>query len=492
MGIWKLLYILFGLNLALIGRLDGEAVAQGEIQILDSRVDIQFPDEVTFKLNARAPAAVESVFLTYGTNARSCQSGGSRQKVDFEPGSDVKAEWVWELKRSGSVPPGSRIWWIWTIEDADGNRFATERQELLVTDDRFSWRSLERDGLTVNWFSGDRAFAEQTLAAASDELARISAEIGVETSEPVQLWIYPTADDVREALVISADWTGAVAFPDYQIMIISLAPGQSEWAADVIPHELTHLVVGMITHNCRGGYLPVWLGEGLAVYSEEAIDEAAVERLETALQEQRLQPLRSLADGFSAYGSGAGMAYAQSGAVVRYLLGQYGPEQMDVLLSAVRDGLTIDRALEQVFGFDTDGLDAHWREAQGYAATPTSAAAASAANATPTAVPTLALVSPPVVSTPTATTASPTSTRQPSPTATETVITSEPSPTATSAAVAEIASATRYPESAPSPIVQPIGELSESDPSPLPWIAGIGLGVTAILAAGYFVLRKGE
>jgi hypothetical protein len=495
MSVDKLLSVLLVLFMLVIILLPGgTAAAQGEIEVSDNQAVLRFPDSVTFTIDVIAAAEVRDVFLTYGTNARSCQDGGSRQSIDFDPGTEVQAEWEWELKRSGSMPPGSVIWWTWTVEDTDGRTFTTERQELLVNDERHNWRSVEREGVTVNWFSGDGAFAEEVMTTAISDLERLSTEIGVDAPEEVQLWLYPTADELRDALVISAEWTGAVAFTDYQIMVFSLAPGQSGWAAEVIPHELTHLVVGTATHNCRGGYLPVWLSEGLAVYGEGSIDASDFEQLERALQEERLPSLRALADGFSAYGGGAHLAYTQSGEVVRFMLEQYGPEQMDALLSAIRDGLTIDRALEQVLGFDTDELDARWRLGVGYAATPTSAAAQALAEATPTAVPTLSLVGPVVAFTPSATPEPPTVTPRPSPTTTEPApspVEPDPTQTATSSPAAEVA-AGENPKSTPRPAPLAEAANAETDPSPLPWIAAIGLGVAVFLVAGYFVLRKGE
>ena len=412
------------------------AAAQDGIQVSENSVLLNFPDTIEFYLSAGSEAAIENITLTYGTNARSCQSSGSRQKMQFDAAEEVEVDWEWELKRSGAIPPGAKIWWEWNLTDSEGNSHATERQEMVISDDRHQWRSLGRDGVIVNWFSGSGAFGEETLVLALESLDRLSEQIGVDPSEEIQFWLYPTAEEVREAIVVSSEWAGAVAFTDYNIMIVSLAPGEEQWAADVIPHELTHVVIGMASFNCRGGYLPVWLNEGLAVYGEGAADASALSGLEDALQEELLPSLVSLADGFSAYGGGARQAYDQSGEAVRYLIDQFGPEQMNAFLAAISSGLTIDPALEEVYGFDTGGLDARWRLSLGYAATPTSAAANAQAAATPTLVPTIGLVAPPVMATPTAVpTATPapaTATARPDPTATDIP------PTATAAEVVAV------------------------------------------------------
>jgi len=321
---WQKSVIFISLVLALLLWVSSQsAAAQNGILVIEDSVLLDFPDTIEFYLSAGSEAgsgaAIENITLTYGSNARSCQSSGSRQNMQFDAAEEVDVDWEWELKRSGAVPPGARIWWEWKLTDSEGNSHTTERQEMVISDDRHDWRSSSRDGVTVNWFRGSSAFGEETLTLALESLDRLSEQIGVDPSEEIQFWLYPTAEEVREAIVISSEWAGAVAFTDYNIMIVSLAPGEEQWAADVIPHELTHVVVGMASFNCQGGYLPVWLNEGLSVYGEGTADPSALSGLENALQEERLPSLVSLADGFSAYGGSARQAYDQSGEAVRYV-----------------------------------------------------------------------------------------------------------------------------------------------------------------------------
>jgi hypothetical protein len=46
---------------------------------------------------------------------------------------------------------------------------------------------------------------------------------------------------------------------------------------------------------------------------------------------------------------------------VEYLLDDYGQDKMLDLLTLLKQGSTYDEALTEVYGFDIDGLDAHWR-----------------------------------------------------------------------------------------------------------------------------------
>jgi hypothetical protein len=50
---------------------------------------------------------------------------------------------------------------------------------------------------------------------------------------------------------------------------------------------------------------------------------------------------------------------------VDFLIQKWGPAKMRLLLTALRDGKPIDAALDEVYGFNVDGLDAAWRKSVG-------------------------------------------------------------------------------------------------------------------------------
>jgi hypothetical protein len=64
------------------------------------------------------------------------------------------------------------------------------------------------------------------------------------------------------------------------------------------------------------------------------------------------------------------MAYSQSYSLAAYLLDAYGQEKMQQLLLVLAQGNGYDEALEQVYGFNVDGLEESWRAAIGAPARP--------------------------------------------------------------------------------------------------------------------------
>lgn len=384
----------------------------------ENEISTTFPEAITFHLELEPNHTdIKRILLRYGTNGRSCQDGGSLQSVDFNYSSTIKTEWEWELDRSGAIPPGARIWWQWEVEDEDGNITISDRQEHEIVDNNHRWQTIDRNGITVHWYRGDNAFGEAMYTQTANSLAHLQNDLGLPQPDNVQLWFYESGAAVQDALVNVPEWTGGVAFSEYGITVLGVAPGQDDWAADIVPHELTHLLEGILTFNCRGIDLPTWLAEGLARYAEGDADLDAINSLEKSLNEERLPSLKSLSAGFSAYSDGAGLAYTYSGQVAAYLIDTFGTEQMTLLLQTMQAGSDVDEAMLEVYGFDTNGLDVAWRTAQGYQPTPTSAADAAALAATPTPVPTIALGGIPQSST-----ATPTSVKTAVPTASSTPV----------------------------------------------------------------------
>jgi hypothetical protein len=357
-------------TLALIFCIPASTVfAQAVIQLWENQLVSQFPDGVRFHLHVVSGVEIESIVLVYGMDGRTCQQSAASKSMDFEPASSVELDWDWEWKRSGILPPGTQLWWQWEITAADGATLTTPKEMVVIQDQRYSWKSITGNGVTVQWHQGDEAFGEAIHTLAVESLGRIEAEMGLTIEDQIDITIYPTAEQVREALLTTTEWTGGVAFPDHNSMIIGVAPTELDWAGTIIPHELNHLVVGALVFNCHGVWLPTWLSEGLAEMSEGALINEQRDLVISALEEDRLPALISLTRSFSAYGDSAHLSYVQSSMVVRFLVEGYGPERLAQLLAIMQAGDQIDSALEQVYGLDTPALDSAWRASLGFAET---------------------------------------------------------------------------------------------------------------------------
>ncbi len=320
-----------------------------------------YPQSVTFTLELAEGSNVVDAELTYAVEQISCLPAAASVPVELDGN---RAEWTWEMVRSGNPPPGASMWWEWTLTTADGQTITTPRQELTFTDDRFNWRALQEGKISLHWYKGEEV-GPVLLDAAVAGLQTLENDMGITLDQPAQLFIYGDSADMRDAVLYIQDWAGGVAFSEYNIILIGVPPNiADDWGVTTVRHELAHLVVGQYGRSCVGGSRPTWLNEGLAVYAEG--DPANILRdLEPALANNSFDPLRSLNGSFPAGDMAAGIAYAQSYSVVDFMLSEYGPEKMQSLLQLLAQGEEYDTALEQVYGFNVDGLELAWRAQMG-------------------------------------------------------------------------------------------------------------------------------
>jgi len=383
MKLFVLMVLGFGLCLlAGAGRLAAQTAA---LTVTSNEAVVDFPRTVTFRLEVEAGTEVATASLAYSVGRLSCLEAAAQVPVEVE-GSTV--EWTWVMARSGNPPPGAALWWEWTLTDTAGNSVTTPRRSLTFSDDRFAWRTVTAENIRLHWYEGEDV-GPILLEAAVDGLDRLQDEMGIELQEEVQIFIYGDSEDMRQAVLYIQDWAGGVAFSEYNTILMGVPPDIAEsWGRNTIRHELAHLVIGQFGHSCVGGSRPTWLNEGLAVYAEGPEQDQIRRDIEQGIRDNGFEPLRSLSGPFPAHGTAAGIAYSQSYSVVAYLLEAHGQERMQALLLALAEGAGYDEALEQVYGFNVDGLEVAWREAIGaqprpIPATPTAIVAA----AIPTVVP---------------------------------------------------------------------------------------------------------
>ncbi len=346
--------------LFLAGLSPGLVQARSGLVILDSSAQVDFPSKLSFHLSAENEVNITDIRLHYTVDRVSLAQVTSEVYIEFVPATTVDAEWVWDMRKTGGLPPGSSVEYWWTVEDANGDRAETAPVRVWFDDTRYSWHSSTRDKVAIFWYEGDESFAQELMAAAHQALARLAEDTGVYLEELARIYIYADAEDLRGATIYPQEWAGGLAFARYGIIAIGIAPDELYWGRRAIAHELTHLVIHQMTINPYSD-LPIWLDEGLAMYAEGALEPAFAAYLSRAIAEDSLTSVRSLSSPFSAYTEESRLSYAQSYSLVEFLIANYGRGKMLELLNTFKQGSSYDGALEKVYGFDMDGLDARWR-----------------------------------------------------------------------------------------------------------------------------------
>ena len=334
------------------------------IVVIDMDVDIDFPNQVVFTIEAESYVDIVDVRISYQVDRMNYAEVVSEGWADFTPASTVEANWVWDMRNAG-LPPGAGVIYWWMVEDADGNKYETSPEAMHFDDERYSWQNLtstapQGSEISLFWYEGSDSFARELMDTCEEGLARLTEDIGTYPERPINIYVYASDDDLKGALIFPQEWTGGVAFPTFSTIAIGIAQGELDWGEKALVHELTHLVVHQVTFGPYG-QLPLWLDEGLATYNEGELDPFLRSYLEEAISKGELISVRSLCSPFSAYAEKAYLSYAQSYSLVEYLLDNYGQESMLDLLAILKEGSTYDEALTEVYGFDIDDLDARWR-----------------------------------------------------------------------------------------------------------------------------------
>jgi len=358
------------------------------ITVQENRADISFPETITFQLQAYSSTKIASIRLEFGTDALACGESVSRAiPEDYEPDTEIAVEWVWNLRRSGSVPPGTEVWWRWVLENEAGEKIETPVQRLIYLDDIFAWRIRVSEHLSLHWYEGSEQFADALLEAGEDALIRLDQMTGVMVEKQVKIYIYASSEDMQEATLFAPGWSGGRAFPWNSAVIIGVAPANLDWGMGTMAHELTHVVIRHYTFSCVDS-TPGWIDEGLAMVMEGELGAYYQGILQDAVDADTLLSVREVGQIFSADPDLASLSYAESFSLVTYLLETHGDESMLQLLDRFKQGESEDRALEAVYSFDRDGLEALWRDWLG--AAPMQEPPERGATPTPTIFPTLA------------------------------------------------------------------------------------------------------
>lgn len=355
------------------------------ISVSNDNVTMSFPNTMTFTADMESIAEISSVHLLYGTSQKTCGNVVAVAFPEFTQGTKIHATWEWDMRQSGGEPPGANIWWQWEIKDINGNTLVTDKKTVIWLDSINPWKNLSQGMIRLHYYLGDTSFGNTLLDAAVSALDRLSKDTGIQPSQPIDLYIYGDQQDMKDSVLYEPGWTGGLAYPEYNSVIIGIPPADVEWGKRTEAHELTHVLVGNFTFTCLGSK-PTWLEEGLAVYGEGGPEAAESSYFDQNKADNTLLSFRVLSGGFSEDPNKADLSYSQSYYMVKYLIDQYGKVKLIALLEQLKSGDDLDSALNAVYGFNLSGFENAWRKSLGLQALQEDI---NKATSTPTIIPTI-------------------------------------------------------------------------------------------------------
>jgi hypothetical protein len=352
--------VIFLLLIIFISHYATPVSAQNSINIIQNRAYANFPYSITFKLSTSSTNAIKEINLIYGTSERSCSQEIAIQKIEIEPRSSQSVSWNWSLVRSGNIPPSASIWWQWEITNLSNESLTTEKEYFQIEDASFTWQYYNDTDLEIYWAEGGQAFGKQIYRIARNSLDRLSQDFGISSNNTIRLMVYPSAQELQEATLFLPEWTGGVAFPTFDTVLVGVMPDEIDWAAEIIPHELAHIVAFQRTYNCEGIKIPTWFNEGIAVLAEDSFSDYDLKRIEVALKNDNLPSLAALSNNFDVKAEKASLSYIKSGFIIQYLIEKYGKDDFSAVLDCVQDGILFNTCIQEIYGLNTHQLDAQW------------------------------------------------------------------------------------------------------------------------------------
>ncbi len=321
--------------------------AETEIQVVSRQQSYIFSESLTFSLEARCDKPIVEAILFYGLE-------GSRlvRRVypRFTSGTQVRIEHTEHLER-GQFAPGVKIVFWWRLRAEDGSTLETDPESFEYTDDSQNWRTLPGKQVDLFWYGNDEARAKELLGCADEAIDRLQKEMGVSLDRRVRIYVYNNERDMRRAL------TQRSAGYDQMVTTLGVSVGENTLlllgshrdAPQTIAHELSHIVVKLVTEN---------------PYAEGELPAGNQRALERAIKEDGLISLRSMSS-YSGQASQVDLFYGQAYSVVAFMLKEYGPDKMRALLKVFSEGTLQEEALQRVYGFGLAELENRWRASLG-------------------------------------------------------------------------------------------------------------------------------
>ena len=331
------------------------------IVVEENRARNEFPNGVVFTVALRSDAEITDVTFRYvippegaGVYEEPECTSGERMVCTFNLASSPKLFLV----------PGANIVYHWQAEDAAGNTLETEAATFVYEDDRFEWKSLTEGNLTLNYYAGSDSEVRALMQTGIEGLQRMESLVGTSVHFPVKVFLYDSARDMGPASYSSQGQEGVITlgevfFSDTAVIAADVVPH------DVLRHELAHIVIRQAVEGPFGD-LPAWLDEGTATYAQSEPLSNEEQALERAIDRNDVLSLRSMSSSsLGRTSENVSLFYGQSWSLVSFLVDTYDPAKFAQLFAVFKEGSTVDKALQQVYGLDQDGLENAWRESVG-------------------------------------------------------------------------------------------------------------------------------
>ena len=198
----------------------------GGIEVLRNEARQSYQQGIVFTIVVEGDTDIEQVTLLKGIESNDCMETHARQEIEIEPGKRVEAHWEWDFLQMGGLPPGVEVSWQWEIRAKDGTEITTEMQKMRLTDSSFKWHEVRQGTIILQYAEGGSGFGTRMITLASDSMYRLSRNAGLTPDGEIRMTIYPSVFAMQRSMAGLTQWAGGVAFPQYQVVLIGIAPNE--------------------------------------------------------------------------------------------------------------------------------------------------------------------------------------------------------------------------------------------------------------------------
>ena len=138
-----LLLLLLGLFLAAPGLLSADEGLLRQWAVVD------FPLAITFHVEAGVSQEITRAVLRFRLEERSCAQVENIGYGEVVSGAKRSAQWTWDMRRTGGLPPGAVVHFSWEITDVSGAVTESAPTTVEIVDQDHEWRSMAGDGFTL-------------------------------------------------------------------------------------------------------------------------------------------------------------------------------------------------------------------------------------------------------------------------------------------------------------------------------------------------------
>jgi Peptidase MA superfamily len=268
---------------------------------------------------------------------------------------------------AAGVSPFSPVVGQFELVLGDGTIMDGPKIDAIYADDRFQWKTKTGSHVRLHYIDASDSFAQQMLDLADAGVKNAASMFGVADPKPIDYYVYPSQSAFQQGLS-EPGTVGGVALPSYRACFAIVAPGDTGYAAQVMPHEPTHVIFSDATGNPYHEP-PRWLNEGFAQYIAQGYDSDSRSLVTDGARQGTMPSLLALTNFFPLDSDRIYMAYAEAVAAVDMMVRKYGKADILKLVGAYAKGDSDDQAFQAAFGVDVATFDAAFMAANDAAST---------------------------------------------------------------------------------------------------------------------------